>query len=114
MDQYLEKIKEIKEELRRIESLSGPAKEKVSEGNVLISKLPSELQNRKEYLEAHIDYRIEYENLRTQFFNWSHDAGSKLKLDESGIDFENIYACLDDHKVICMFVHVLVFLRVIL
>lgn len=74
-------------------------KERLSEAQVLLSRIPVELQSRGQYLESNVAYREEYESLHEKFFDWTREGGEKLNQIDGGINLENAKADLEDHKV---------------
>ena len=95
----LESIKSIKENLQQVEGISGVLKEKLSEGQVLLTRIPLELQNRHDYLQTNVNLRRDYENMLEKFFEWIHQAEKVLEVSGEGVDFDHIYAELDDLNV---------------
>lgn len=93
-------MKLIKDSIPTTEGVSGILKEKLSEVQVLLTKLPMELKNRYDYLQTHLCYREEYENLREKFFDWNQEASEKVNVTEYGINFDHVDTDLEDHKVI--------------
>lgn len=92
-------MKAIKESIQQNDGMPTVLKEKLSEAQVLLTRFPIELQNRGDYLQTNVNYRLEYENLREKFFEWARNAGEKLKTTESGINFDNAQMDLEDHVV---------------
>lgn len=102
MEKQLERMKTIKENIQSNQAISSVVKEKLSEAQVLLTRLPNELQNRGDYLQTNLNYRVEYENLREKFFEWAHNAGEKLGASENGINFDTVNSDLEDHMVIIL------------
>lgn len=100
VEKHLDRMKLIKDSIPTTEGVSGGLKEKLSEVQVLLTKLPMELKNRYDYLQTHLSYREEYANLREKFFDWSQEASEKVNVAEHGINFDHVDTDLEDHKVI--------------
>lgn len=100
VEKQLDRMKSIKDNVQQNEIISGVLKEKLSEAQVLLTKLPVELQNRYDYLQTNMNYRQEYENLREKFFEWTRQTSDKLNVTDDGINFDSVDADLDDHIVI--------------
>ena len=92
-------MKTIRETIQGSDAASSAVKEKLSEAQVLQTRLPIELQNRADYLQTNLNYRVEYENLREKFFEWIHLAGEKLGVNEKEINLDTVQSDLEDHIV---------------
>lgn len=74
-------------------------KERLSEAQVLLSRIPAELQSRDQYLNSNVAYREEYESLREKFFDWTREGDEKLGQIDEKINIENAKADLEELKV---------------
>lgn len=100
VEKQLEHMKIVKDDIQGNVATSSVVKEKLSEAQVLLTRLPNELQNRADYLQTNLNYRIEYGSLREKFFEWAHNAGEKLSSNENGINIDTVHSDLEDHMVI--------------
>lgn len=89
----------MKENMQDCEGIPCAIKERLSEAQVLLSRIPAELQSREQYLNSNIAYREEYESLCEKFFDWTREGGEKLGQIEGKINIENAKADLEELKV---------------
>lgn len=99
VSKHLDCLKSIKESMQLLESTSGVMKEKLSEAQVLLTRVPVELQNRYDYLQTNMNHRLEYEHLLEKFFEWTRQSENIVELSEEGYDFDRINAELEDLNV---------------
>ena len=92
----LDNIKSIKENIQQVEGISGVLKEKLSEAQVLFTRVPIELQSRYDYLRMNLNYRYEFENLLEKFYEWISQSEKILNIAEEGFDFDHIATELED------------------
>lgn len=98
---YLDKIRVLKESVRHEEGMPGSLKEMLSEAVSLLTSLPREMEERKNYLESNIQMRLDYAKITDKLHNWVHEAEIRLESNKEGLDFENILSDLEEHKVQC-------------
>lgn len=99
VNEYLDKIREIKESVRHEEGMPGSLKEMLSEAVSLLSSLPREIDDRGTYLENNLQMRFDYNLLSDKLHSWVREADIRLASDKDGLDFENILSDLEEHKV---------------
>lgn len=110
VDEYLDRIKLLKESVKHEEAMPGSLKEMLSEGVSLLSSLPREMEERGNYLDINLQMRLEYNLLTDKFHSWVREAEIRLQNDKDGLDFVNIVSDLEEHKVIYLFSLLLVLL----
>lgn len=89
----------MQESTRHEEGLPGSLLEKLSEANSLLSSLPVELNDRLKYLENNKQLRIDYQTLKEKLHKWINEAEEKIQKGRFGVDFESVFADLEEHKV---------------
>ncbi|XP_034936487.1 nesprin-1 isoform X11 [Chelonus insularis] len=99
VNQYLNKIKTLKESVKHEEGMPGSLKEMLSEAVSLLSSLPREMEERENYLETNLQLRLNYNALSEKFYSWIREAEIRLESDKDGLDFENIISDLEEHKI---------------
>lgn len=99
VNDYLDKLKKIQESVKHDDTLPGSLQEQLSEANSLINSLPRELQEQSKYLEDNKKFREEYKNLREKLYDWVKEAEIRLGVHKDGVDFENIFTDLEEHKI---------------
>jgi hypothetical protein len=99
VEAQLELLRSAQESVRHDEGLPGSLQEQLSEASMLLDLLPRELAERSKYLESNKAYRLEHLGLKEQLQAWVRDAELKMNVGHEGVDFENIIADLEDHKV---------------
>ena len=99
VDEYLDKIREIKESVRHEEGMPGSLREMLSEAVSLLSSLPREMEDRGSYLDNNLQMRVDYNVLSDKLHGWVREADIRLQSDKDGLDFENILSDLEEHKV---------------
>lgn len=96
---HLEQLKKIQESVKHDDALPGSLQEQLSEASSLINSLPRELQEQSAYLENNKKFREEYEQLKAKLHSWVKEAEIRLNLHKDGVDFENIFTDLEEHKI---------------
>lgn len=72
----------------------------LSEASSFLNIIPKELQDRQNYLNMNMDYRLEYEQIKKQFTSWIEEAKQKLKFAEDDkTNFKNLVTNLEHLKV---------------
>lgn len=99
VNEYLDRIRTLKESVKHEEGMPGSLKEMLSEGVSLLSSLPREMEERGNYLDINLQMRLEYGLLTDKFHSWVREAEIRLQSDKNGLDFENIVSDLEEHKV---------------
>ncbi|KAL7297367.1 hypothetical protein TKK_0009753 [Trichogramma kaykai] len=99
VNEYLDKIKEIKESMKHEDGMPGSLKEMFSEAVSLLTSLPREMEERENYLESNKQMRTDYATLREKLHGWVREAEIRLESDKDGLDFENILSDLEEHKI---------------
>jgi nesprin-1 len=96
---YLERIRALKESIKHEDGMPGSLKEMLSEATSLLSSLPREMEERENYLDGNMQMRVDYAVLMEKLHNWVREAEIRLESDKEGLDFQNILADLEEHKV---------------
>ena len=96
--EYIEKIKNINEAAKKEKEIPASVFEMLSTASALIQAMPRDLEERKEYLENNKNYRLQYDSLVERLNNWIEEAQIKLRPHDSGVDFENLKADLEEHR----------------
>ncbi|XP_012271233.1 nesprin-1 isoform X8 [Orussus abietinus] len=99
VNEYLDKIRTLKESVRHEDGMPGSLKEMLSEAVSLLSSLPRELEERGNYLDNNLHLRLDYAVLTEKLQNWVREAEIRLQSDKEGLDFENILSDLEEHKI---------------
>ncbi|XP_066158002.1 muscle-specific protein 300 kDa isoform X10 [Euwallacea fornicatus] len=99
VNDHLDKLRKIQNNVENDDSLPGSLQEQLSEANSLINSLPRELQEQAKYLEDNKKFREEYDQLKEKLYAWIKEADSRLNLHKDGVDFENIFTALEEHKI---------------
>ncbi|KAL0110413.1 hypothetical protein PUN28_013801 [Cardiocondyla obscurior] len=99
VNEYLDRIKNLKESLRHEEGMPGSLKEMLSEAVSLLTFLPREMEERGNYFESNMQMRLDYAALTDKLHNWVHEAEIRLESNKEGLDFENILSDLEEHKI---------------
>ncbi|XP_066252950.1 muscle-specific protein 300 kDa isoform X4 [Euwallacea similis] len=99
VNDHLDKLKKIQDSVKNDDTLPGSLQEQLSEANSLINSLPRELQEQAKYLEDNKKFREEYDQLKEKLYAWIKEADSRLNLHKDGVDFENIFTDLEEHKI---------------
>lgn len=64
----------------------------------MLGSMPQELAERRLYLEANKNYRLQYDGLVERLNNWVEEAQLKLRHFDSGVNFANVDHELREHK----------------
>lgn len=99
VNEYLERIRALKESVRHEEGMPGSLKEMLSEAASLMTSMPREMEDRGTYLENNRQMRLDYAALTEKLHGWVREAEIRLQSDKDGLDFENILGDLEEHKV---------------
>lgn len=99
VNEYLDRIRALKESACREDGMPGSLKEMLSEAVTLLASLPREMESRGEYLEANMQMRVEYGKLTDKLHSWVEEAEIRLESNREGLDFDNILSDLEEHKV---------------
>nr|XP_033322974.1 nesprin-1 [Megalopta genalis] len=99
VNEYLDRIKSLKNSIPYEEGMPGSLKEMLSEAVSLLTSLPRELEERGNYLESNAKMRQEYAALTDKLQSWVREAEIRLESDKDGLDFENILSDLEEHKI---------------
>ena len=100
VNEYLDKIRELKESVKHEDGMPGSLKEMFSEAMSLLSSLPREMEERENYLITNMQMRVDYAALTEKLHKWVQEAEIRLESDKDGLDFDNILSDLEEHKVI--------------
>jgi len=95
---HLEKVKALRVEGEG-KKLPIQIKGILSSAAALLSSLPAELEDRRQYLERNKEFRLQYDSFVERLNSWVEEAQIKLRTFESGIDFQNLEKDLEEHKV---------------
>ena len=95
---HLEKMKVLRAEGEG-KKLPAQIRGTLSSAAALINSLPTELEDRRQYLERNKEFRLQYDSFVERLNSWVEEAQVKLRTFESGIDFENLEKDLEEHKV---------------
>lgn len=95
----MNKIREMQAATKKETGLPGALQEKLSEGNSLLTTLPAEVSDRLNYLESNRNLRLEYKSLKDKLEKWIQEADQKVQKGHLGVDFDSLFADLEDHKV---------------
>jgi hypothetical protein len=71
----------------------------LSSAAALLTSLPAELEERRQYLERNKEFRLQYDSFVERLNGWVEEAQIKLRTFESGIDFQSLESDLEEHKV---------------
>ncbi|XP_043492348.1 nesprin-1 [Polistes fuscatus] len=99
INEYLDKIRKLKDSVRHEEGMPGSLKEMLSEAMSLLTSLPREMEERGNYIENNLQLRLNYAQLADKLHNWVKEAEIRLDSDKDGLDFENILSDLEEHKI---------------
>lgn len=99
INEYLDKIRTLKDSVRHEEGMPGSLKEMLSEAMSLLTSLPREMEERGNYIESNLQMRLNYAQLAEKLHYWVKEAKIRLESDKDGLDFENILSDLEEHKV---------------
>ena len=99
VNEYLDRIRNLKESLRHEEGMPGSLKEMLSEAISLLTSLPREMEERGNYFESNMQMRLDYAALTNKLHSWAREAEIRLESNKEGLDFENIFSDLEEHKV---------------
>ncbi|XP_008555407.1 muscle-specific protein 300 kDa isoform X6 [Microplitis demolitor] len=99
VNEYLDRMRQLKESVKHEEGMPGSLKEMLSEAVSLLSSLPREMEDRETYLDSNLQMRLNYGQLADKFHNWVREAEIRLQSDKDGLDFENIVSDLEEHKI---------------
>lgn len=99
VNEYLDRIRNLKQSVRHEEGMPGSLKEMLSEAMSLVTSLPREMEERGNYLENNMQMRLDYAALTDKLHNWAREAEIRLESNKEGLDFENIFNDLEEHKV---------------
>jgi nesprin-1 len=99
VNEYLDKIREIKESVKHEDGMPGSLKEMFSEAMSMLQSLPREMEERESYLESNKQMRLDYAALTEKLHSWVREAEIRLESDKDGLDFENIVSDLEEHKI---------------
>ncbi|CAH1403532.1 unnamed protein product [Nezara viridula] len=95
---YLNGVEKLNEKFKSEEFLPDTLQERLSEASSLLHSLPVQLKDREQYLLDNKKFRITYNGLRQNFFDWIDNAERKLEIGKDGIDIGEIQNLLDDHN----------------
>lgn len=96
----VQEVKAINETARTEIGLPGPLQEKLSAANSLLTTLPVGLAERSQYLDHNKVVREAYHDLKVKLDAWISEAETRIDSADKGVDFENIFSKLEDHKVV--------------
>ncbi|XP_018338972.1 PREDICTED: nesprin-1 isoform X6 [Trachymyrmex septentrionalis] len=99
VNEYLDRIRNLKESLRHEEGMPGSLKEMLSEAVSLLTSLPREMEERGNYFESNMQMRLDYAALTDKLHSWTREAEIRLESNKEGLDFENIFSDLEEHKI---------------
>lgn len=99
VNKYLDRIRKIQEVTRHDDSMPSSLLEQLSEANSLLSSLPRELDEREKYLEENKSLRENYAALGEKLSDWVKEAEIRLQGGRDGVDFENIFSDLEEHRI---------------
>ncbi|XP_071567068.1 muscle-specific protein 300 kDa isoform X8 [Temnothorax nylanderi] len=99
VNEYLDRIRNLKESLRHEEGMPGSLKEMLSEAVSLLTSLPREMEERGNYFESNMQMRLDYAALTDKLHSWAREAEIRLESNKEGLDFENILSDLEEHKI---------------
>lgn len=99
VNEYLDRIRNLKQSVRHEEGMPGSLKEMLSEAMSLVTSLPREMDERGNYLENNMQMRLDYAALTDKLHSWAREAEIRLESNKEGLDFENIVNDLEEHKV---------------
>ncbi|KAK2588097.1 hypothetical protein KPH14_004158 [Odynerus spinipes] len=99
INEYLDRIRNLKESVRHEEGMPGSLKEMLSEAMSLLASLPREMEDRGNYIESNLQMRLNYAQLAEKLHSWVREAEIRLESDKDGLDFENILSDLEEHKI---------------
>ncbi|XP_029680499.1 nesprin-1 isoform X2 [Formica exsecta] len=99
VNEYLDRIRNLKQSVRHEEGMPGSLKEMLSEAMSLVTSLPREMEERGNYLENNMQMRLDYAVLTDKLHNWVREAEIRLESNKEGLDFENIFNDLEEHKI---------------
>lgn len=99
VNEYLDRIRNLKESVNHEDGMPGSLKEMLSEAISLLTSLPTEMEERGSYLQSNLQMRLEYMSLTDKLHRWVKEAEIRLQSDKDGLDFENILNDLEEHKV---------------
>lgn len=95
--EYLEKVREIRDNALQEGSLSGRVQNALSAAKSLLNTLPNELSARQKYLEDNKMYRCQYDTLVEELNKWVEDAQLKLRSVDNGANLSTVEKDLADH-----------------
>ena len=95
---HLDKLKTLRLEGEG-KKLPAQIKSVLSSAAAMLSSLPAELEERRQYLERNKEFRLQYDSFVERLNGWVEEAQIKLRTFEAGIDFENLDKDLEEHKV---------------
>ncbi|GAB0095245.1 nesprin-1 [Sergentomyia squamirostris] len=98
IEKHLDEIQKINDQARNEVGLPGSLLEMLSESRLLLTTLPAELNDREQYLQNNKKYRLDYLLLVSKLNSWLEEVEVRLQNSRHGIDFENIVADLEEHK----------------
>ncbi|XP_076280585.1 muscle-specific protein 300 kDa [Lasioglossum baleicum] len=99
VNEYLDRIRNLKNSIPYEEGMPGSLKEMLSEAVSMLTSLPREMEDRGNYLESNMKMRQEYAALTDKLQSWVREAEIRLESDKDGLDFENILSDLEEHKI---------------
>lgn len=99
VNEYLDKIRVLKESMKHEDGMPGSLKEMFSEAVSLLTSLPRELEERNTYLVNNKEIRVDYAALTDKLRSWVREAEIRLESNKEGLDLENILSDLEEHKV---------------
>nr|CAD7429520.1 unnamed protein product [Timema monikensis] len=95
---YLDRVKAVQDAARHEDGMPTSLLEQLSEANSLLNSLPRELEERGRYLEANRQLRLDYAALKDRLHAWVVEAQERLQKGAAGVDFQNVVADLEEHK----------------
>ncbi|CAG2069146.1 unnamed protein product, partial [Timema podura] len=95
---YLDRVKAVQDAARHEDGMPSSLLEQLSEANSLLNSLPRELEERGKYLEANRQLRLDYAALKDRLHAWVVEAQERLQKGAAGVDFQNVVADLEEHK----------------
>nr|CAD7605236.1 unnamed protein product [Timema genevievae] len=95
---YLDRVKAVQDAARHEDGMPSSLLEQLSEANSLLNSLPRELEERGKYLEDNRQLRLDYAALKDRLHAWVVEAQERLQKGAAGVDFQNVVADLEEHK----------------
>lgn len=100
VEKYLKRLKKILNKAKNYENgMPNALLEMLSEGRLLLTTLPNEIQEYENYLKNNKIYRLDYMELASRMNAWIHEAEIRLQENKHGVDFENITNEIQEHEI---------------